>query len=166
LIRNDQVAAAVKERLDADAMDATETLGRLSRTARNTGSLYLRGDGTYDLEAMLADGQGDAVKGVQFDREGRAQLQFHDAQKALTTLARIHGLFAPKRVEVSTDPDLSKERISKLTADLHERASRFRGEYLAERAAGRLSPERMAKDAKERREEDEADAAARLRTGK
>jgi hypothetical protein len=162
--------AAVKERLGADGMDGNEVLFRLSQIARNIGMWHLRADGTFDMETLTEQGGAYVIKSIRLDSAGRIELQFHDAQKALITLARIHGLFAPKKVEIeagSFGAPFSSEYLAESLAKVKERASRLREEHLAERAAGRLSPERMAEDAKRRREEDEADAAAaRLRTGK
>jgi hypothetical protein len=128
LLTNADVRAAVTERLDAAAMDATETLARLSRVARNVGSDYLRADGTYDLDRLLSDGQADAIRCVKFDAQGRALVELHDAQAALRTLARVHGLFAPKKVEVTGMTDVSPERLADLRAKMKERAVRLADE--------------------------------------
>jgi hypothetical protein len=117
------ISAAIAERLDAEAMDATETLARLSRVARNVGSAYLRPNGTYDLDALLADGHGDAVKAIRVSGTGRVLVELHDAQKALTTLARVHGLFAPQKVEMTTPVDVSPARLASVLDQLVDRTA-------------------------------------------
>lgn len=114
LIRQPQIAAAIETRLGEVAMSANEVLARLTEHARSDIGEFLDTDGNLDLGRMKSSGMtrlvkklntskssGTSPKGGDWERE-TVTLEMHDAQAALNTLARYHGLLGAKGNE--TDP--------------------------------------------------------------
>ena len=95
LMMNDDIRAAIQERLAEMAMGADEVLQRLAQIARGEWASYLRSDGSFDLERMLADGQAHLVKSVRRTPHGLA-LEGHDMLAALVHIAKHHGLFVDR----------------------------------------------------------------------
>lgn len=106
LLKQPQIAAAIKEKMNEVAMSANEVLMRLSEQARHEHAPYIKVqtkiDGSklpyVDVEAMIADGKQRLIQGIKYGQYG-ASIEFPDGQAALTTLARIRGLFGAKGTE-------------------------------------------------------------------
>lgn len=129
LLAQEEIKAAIQERIAAVAMSADEVLIRLAEQARSVQAQYLQPDGSVDLEALLADGYGHLVKGTKWDRDGNLIVEFYDAQNALQLLGKHLRLFT-EQIEYSgpnggpietkdvSDPD---ERGVALLMALYER---------------------------------------------
>lgn len=104
LLKNAQIAAAIEDALRESAMSAGEVLTRLSEHARSDIGEFLGIDGNLDLARLKSSGmtrlvkklntsksKGTSPKGGDWERE-TVTLELHDAQAALNTLARYHGL--------------------------------------------------------------------------
>lgn len=108
LLKNEQIAAAISERLDAAAMSADEVLARLSQQAGAGYSPYIKvaikSDGTkqpyIDVETLIEDGMAHLIKAVKVGQFG-INIEFHDVQAALALLARHHRLLTDQ-VDVTT----------------------------------------------------------------
>lgn len=111
LLKNPQIADAIENNLRETAMSAEEVLARLSEHARSDIGEFLDMDGNLDLKRMKSSGMtrlvkklntskssGTSPKGGDWERE-TVTLELHDAQSALTTLARYHGLLGSKGTE-------------------------------------------------------------------
>ena len=104
LRRHPQIAAAIEERLKAEAMSANEVLGALTEIARGDYSRYIEvyGNGQlvrFDLEKAEAEGKLHLVREWKTTLGGY-RLKFHDRLKALELLAKAQGLLK-ERVEQS-----------------------------------------------------------------
>ena len=86
-------ADKIEEQVKVKVMSADETLLRLSQLARCEYAEYLQADGGVDLKRMLADGKGHLIKKLRYDSNNNLTIEFYDAQQALVTIARCHGLF-------------------------------------------------------------------------
>ncbi len=108
LLKQPHIAAAIEERLGEVAMSANEVLARLTEHARSDIGEFLDIDGNLDLKRMKDSGMtrlvkklntskasGTTPKGGDWERE-TVTLELHDAQAALTTLARYHGLLGAR----------------------------------------------------------------------
>jgi len=108
LVKNPQVAAELKRRLDENAMTANEVLSRLGDMAR--GSLEdfidlgehhpdypqaLQGRWSLDLHKAQRLGKMPLLKSIKSGEFG-PEIVLHDAQLALATLARHHKLLTDK----------------------------------------------------------------------
>jgi hypothetical protein len=72
-------------------MSADETLVRLSEQSKSSYSDYLLPNGTVDLVSLIADGKAHLIKSFKHTKEG-LNVEFYDAQSALKTVAKHHGL--------------------------------------------------------------------------
>ena len=97
--RDAKVREAIAERLDEASMHANEVLFRLSQQAQNPQMAFLKGSGKIDLQGLIDAGLAHLVKGTKFDKQGRLQVEFYDAQAALRELAKVRGLTGPKGTE-------------------------------------------------------------------
>lgn len=103
LLRNVEVQAAIKERLESLKMGTDEAMMRLTEQARGTGARYIQWNGIVDMVKVVEDGKEHLIKGVKFDRVGNMVVEFYDAQAALDKVAKILGMYKPE-VEM---PDVS-----------------------------------------------------------
>lgn len=115
LMKNDEVLEAIAEALDATAMRAEESLMRLATHARaNMGDFlnFAEGEG-YTLALPDDPDKLALIKKLKQRRTERTdangnvtsvetwhELELHDAQSALKTLAQVHGLLR-QRVDVN-----------------------------------------------------------------
>ena len=76
LLAQEEIKAAIQERIAAVAMSADEVLIRLAEQARSVQAQYLQPDGTVDLERLIQDGYGHLVKGTKWDRDGNLIVEF------------------------------------------------------------------------------------------
>lgn len=96
-LKRDDVQALIRQRIAEKAMTADEVLLRLAEQARGEQAEYLRGDGTVDLERLLADGKGHLVKGTKWTQRGDLVVEFHDGQRALELIGRHLALFVDRQ---------------------------------------------------------------------
>lgn len=107
LMKNDEIKAYIDERLAELKLGADEVLIRLGQQARGEQARYIglherRDPDTnaqwtepeFDFERCRADGKLHLIKGWSYDRTGRLQLDFYDAQAALVQLGKHHRLFS------------------------------------------------------------------------
>jgi phage terminase small subunit len=95
LMKKPEIQEAIRQRVADVAMSGDEALVRLAEQARASYAAYLTAEGTVNLAQMLADGKGHLIKGIRPTRHG-LEVQFHDAQTALVTIARAQGVLGPK----------------------------------------------------------------------
>ncbi len=89
------IAAAIKKGLSDHAMGAEEVLARLADHARGDMGDFLAiraGNAFFDLEKAEKVGKLHLIKRYAFSRKTGMELELHDPQSALNTLARHHGL--------------------------------------------------------------------------
>lgn len=112
LLKNAEIAAAIKQRLDELTMSADEVLVRMAEQARGVPDDCFQVIGGLigvDFERLKERGLLHLIKKLTYDRDGRPQVEFYDAQSALFQLAKHHGLLVD-RTEVS-GPDGKAIRI-------------------------------------------------------
>lgn len=92
---------------------------------------------TFDLQRLIDEGMGHLVKKIEQDKiTGAIKLEFYDAQDALQSLARIHGL--EEAGPVAATVTLVKQNILALIADPETRRM---ADELAKRSTKRLPTE-------------------------
>lgn len=90
-LRKLEIAEAISQRLQEKAMGPDEVLMRLAEQARNEHGRYIDEHGSVNLPMLIADGKNHLIKGVKETQYGR-NIEFYDAQAALTLIAKHHGL--------------------------------------------------------------------------
>lgn len=112
LLKNVEIQAAVQARLDQAAMGADEVLARLAEHARGSIADFVTLDGAgepvLDLRRAKELGLLHLVKSLKPTRHGIA-LELYDAQAALVTLGRHHGLWK-EVVDVSGEVEIRDAR--------------------------------------------------------
>lgn len=107
LLKNDDIQAAIQERLNELRMSADEVLVRLAEQARAAYSRYIEikdnGSAYVDLGAMQADDKLHLIKAIRETKEGQ-QIEFYDAQTALVKLGDHHRVFKAGPSGTSDDP--------------------------------------------------------------
>jgi phage terminase small subunit len=93
ILKDADVVAAVKERMQEVAMETDEILARLSQQARADISQYLLSNGEPNWEAIRRAGH--LVKRVAKNRNGWV-VELHDAQSALALMAKARGLMVER----------------------------------------------------------------------
>ena len=115
LVKVSEIDAEIKRRLKEVQMEADEVLARISEIARAEYAPYILESGTINLAQMIADGKAHLIKGIKETKHGQ-EVTFHDSQKALTDMARRHGLFKDRtdnlNIDVSTLTDTQLNRIA------------------------------------------------------
>lgn len=91
LLRNVEIAAAIRLELAERAMPADEVLARLAEQARSTMDDFLDGEGKIDLKQARERGRLHLVKSRSVTKEGE-RIELYSAQSALELLAKHHGL--------------------------------------------------------------------------
>jgi phage terminase small subunit len=94
LLKNVEIEAQISQRLAEKVMGANETLSRLSEMARSDVSEFVTEFGVIDWDAVRA--KGHLVKRVRHVKGQQSSIELHDAQSALTLIARHHGLLTDK----------------------------------------------------------------------
>ena len=89
LMMNDDISAAIQQRLDDLTMNTDEVLVRLTEMARNEGMKFIERDGRINLAGMIADEKVHLIKSVKFDAQGNVQVDFHDALAGIRIESRI-----------------------------------------------------------------------------
>jgi phage terminase small subunit len=95
-LRKPNIAAEIKVRLQASAMQADELLMLLGRQARskNIVAKYLTPEGV-DVEAMIKDGHGNLIKSMKPGKYGHT-IEFVDDLKSQELIGRHLALFVDK----------------------------------------------------------------------
>lgn len=118
LLSNADIQAAIDARIEELKLGADEVLIRLGQQARGEQAEYIglheRHDPDtgarwtepeFDFERCQVEGKLHLIKGWSYDRTGRLQLDFYDAQAALVQLGKHHKLFNEGPVGVKVTPD-------------------------------------------------------------
>lgn len=110
-----EIAAAIKEHLDAAAMSADEVLMRLADQARADISDFITFEQTgeywrVDLAKAARAGKLHLLKSITFERMGQ-KIEMVDAQAALVHLGRHHKLFTDKVEQHDPETDAKIERL-------------------------------------------------------
>lgn len=100
LLRNVEIAAAVREALAERAMPADEVLARIAEQARGTMEDFLNDAGDIDLAQARERRRLHLVKSRSVTKEGE-RIELYSAQAALEILAKHHGLLVDRQ-EVGT----------------------------------------------------------------
>lgn len=95
LLRNPKISEAISQRLRESAMSADEVLMRLAEQARGEHGRYITTGGTVDIATLVNDKKAHLIKKVKETKDGM-EYEFYDAQSALNTLAKHHGLLTDK----------------------------------------------------------------------
>ncbi len=95
LLRNTEISEAISQRLSESAMSADEVLMRLAEQARGEHGRYITTSGTVDIATLVNDKKAHLIKKVKETKDGM-EYEFYDAQSALNTLAKHHGLLTDK----------------------------------------------------------------------
>lgn len=109
-LKKPEIAAAIRERLDALKMTADEVLTGLASHARGTMEDFVRiddkGEPWIDFRQAVAKNQMHLVKRFKVKKksgdgwtETEVEVELYDAQRAKELIGRHHGLF-PNRVDV------------------------------------------------------------------
>lgn len=96
LLRNVNVDAAIKARVEELKMSADEVLVRLAEQARGATEEFIvvrAGLPFFDWERLQAARKLHLVKKLKYSSDGRPEVEFYDAQAALVHLGRAHSLF-------------------------------------------------------------------------
>jgi phage terminase small subunit len=110
---NQNVAAAIQERMDMLIMTEKEALSRQSEVGRfDVGELLtcdpiecpecghvIQEEGEWRVDLNLAKELGvtDKIKKISYDRHGRLNVEFRDPDAAQRTMMRAHGAFGRKK---------------------------------------------------------------------
>lgn len=127
LLRNDKVAAAIEEQMEALAMGKAEILARLTAMGRGDIAIVVDDYGNVDLNQAVRNGQSFLIKKAKFreniytgdDGKERVtretEVEMYDAQAALVHLGKGHGLFK-EQVEHSGEIQVTdvRERLAHL----------------------------------------------------
>lgn len=120
------VRAAIDRLLKERALQAEEVLSRLSDQARGIPADCFEWwgndkDGYYmgvNLERVRAYGLAHLIKKITYNRAGRAQVEFYDAQSALVHLGKYHSLFLDRvKVEDWRSEAIDLIRRNEITFD-------------------------------------------------
>jgi phage terminase small subunit len=98
LLQNKAIQAAIKRKLDAQAMSSNEVLHRLAAMARGDVTNFWKvnelGAPYFDFQACSDAGLLYLIKKVTYSKDGDvASIEFYDAQNGLVQLGRHHKLF-------------------------------------------------------------------------
>jgi len=96
----------IDNHLSERQMSADEVLTRLANIAKGSAEDYLTIDEwgaiTLDLSRMKEEGKLNLIKKYKVTKQGGTELELYDAQGALNSLGKAHGLFVDRsKVEVS-----------------------------------------------------------------
>lgn len=94
LLTNDDIRAAINDRLADKSMSADEVLVRLADMAKSdiADFVLFREDGTWTIDWRAAEGKTHVIKRLRETKDGLI-LELYDAQAALEKIGRAHGIF-------------------------------------------------------------------------
>ncbi len=95
LLKKPEIKEAISQRLSESAMSADEVLMRLAEQARGEHGRYITTSGAVDIATLVNDKKAHLIKKVKETKDGM-EYEFYDAQSALNTLAKHHGLLTDK----------------------------------------------------------------------
>ena len=99
LLNNTKISAAIDEEYEKRAMSANEVISRMTDIARGSGDDYIEVDkhgyAGLDLYKMKKAGKLHLIKKYSVTKNGTT-VELYDAQAALVTLGKRHGVFADK----------------------------------------------------------------------
>ena len=95
LLKIAEIKEAISQRLSESAMSADEVLMRLAEQARGEHGKYITTSGTVDIATLVNAKKAHLIKKVKETQDGM-EYEFYDAQSALNTLAKHHGLLTDK----------------------------------------------------------------------
>lgn len=96
LLRNVEIAAAIRQELAERAMPADEVLARLAEQGRGTMDDFLDDTGKIDLARARERGKLHLLKSRSVTKEGE-RIELYSAQEALQLLAKHHGLLVERQ---------------------------------------------------------------------
>jgi PBSX family phage terminase large subunit len=135
LLRNPDIQAAIKERLQESAMEADEVLNRITQQARLNAAQFfnfewkpiidpaskqpvLDEDGNVFVERIISgvnweefERNGHLIKGLRYNRQGQPILEFYDVQNALLSMSKF------LHIEDGSDNEKSDRTELSLPAD-------------------------------------------------
>lgn len=114
LLRNVEIATAIRQALAERAMPAEEVLARLADQARGTMDDFLNDTGDIDLKQARERGKLHLLKARSVTKEGE-RIELYSAQSALELLAKHHKLLT-ERIEHSGRIDVGKLSDDELRA--------------------------------------------------
>ena len=121
LLKNAEIKEAISQRLSESAMSADEVLMRLAEQARGEHSKYISDEGYVKIGDIVKDGKAHLIKEIEEAKDGTKKYKFYDAQSALNTLAKHHGLLTDKMESTINNFDID---YSKLTTEQLQRISK------------------------------------------
>ena len=86
-------ADKIKAHIEQVQMGTDEVLRRLAEQARAEYSKYLKTDGTFDLQQLIADDKAHLIKKMKRDSNEYLEIEFYDAHAALVDIGKHLGLF-------------------------------------------------------------------------
>lgn len=124
LLARPDVQAAVQQLLEEKVMSASEVEARLGDHARADIDEFLDDEGFFDIELARAAGVTHLIREWEsneiYDKDGnhirtRTKVKLHDAQAALTTLAKRHGMLRDQTTNLNLDMnDLTDEQLQRI----------------------------------------------------
>jgi phage terminase small subunit len=115
LVRNAKIREAIEIRFKDRIMSAEEVLARLTEQARGDIGNYLDEEGNVNIAQLQADGKAHLIKSISDSKYGK-RVEFYDAQKAMSLMAKYHRLFAERIENITFDmsrlSDTQLERIA------------------------------------------------------
>lgn len=136
LLRSPKVQLELKRRLGYNIASADEVLEGLTAHSRADMAQVLRPDGTFDLKYAKRKGQSKLLKKLKIkkrierDQDGNEteyidhEIELHDAQAALNTLAKCHGLLDRVSTEDQPITVADLERAAKVNSLVNQIAAR------------------------------------------
>lgn len=114
LLTKDNISKEIKQRIDERAMSADEAITRLAEHARgDIGDYLVFLDGIKQPYIDLSKVQDKLhlLKKFKRDQTGKIEIELHDAQSALVTILKAHGVFVD-RSEVKQSGTLQIEYVN------------------------------------------------------
>lgn len=100
LLKNAEIQALIKERVEEKAMSANEVLAHLADIARFDAGQLLGKAGVLDWDVAKDQGSTRFVKKMKWDT-GKLEIELYDRMTALEMLGKAHGLFVDRH-EIDT----------------------------------------------------------------
>jgi hypothetical protein len=93
VMKSPKVKALIARRIAERALEANEVIDRIREVASGTIADMLSDDGYVDLARARDRKKLHLIKEISIDEDGGAKIKLRDQDKALDSLARIHGVF-------------------------------------------------------------------------
>jgi hypothetical protein len=123
LLRSAKVQAELRRRFGKHILSADEVLESLSNHARSDIADVLEPDGSFDLKAAKRRGKSKLLRKLKVkqryekDADGNItpviehEFELHDAQAALNTLAKYHGLLIERSESVNLNVSVERQEL-------------------------------------------------------